>query len=73
MFGDAWFAGEPIGPGRRQAHLIIESKSFRKCASCVALLRAIPFNLSADAHEAGLVDKKRRNRVLRELDDSEGW
>lgn len=34
--------------------------------------RAIPFALAADA-EDGLLDKPRRNRVLRELDDSEGW
>ena len=33
--------------------------------------REVPFNLSADADD--LVDVKRRNRILRDLDDSEGW
>ena len=32
--------------------------------------RSVPFKLSA---EDDLVDVKRRNRILRELDDSEGW
>ena len=35
--------------------------------------RAIPFPLTADAPDEGLLDKRRRNRVLRDLDDSEGW
>lgn len=34
--------------------------------------RSIPFPLSADVHD-GLVDVRRRNKVLRELDDAEGW
>ena len=33
--------------------------------------RRIPFSLAADADD--LVDVKRRNQILRELDDSEGW
>ncbi len=35
--------------------------------------RAIPFSVSADASIDELVDVQRRNRVLRDLDDSEGW
>ncbi len=35
--------------------------------------RAVPFDLVADAPREGLLDRERRNRVLRELDDSEGW
>ena len=35
--------------------------------------RSVPFDLVADAAGEGLVDKERRNQVLRELDDSEGW
>jgi addiction module RelB/DinJ family antitoxin len=35
--------------------------------------RAIPFSVSADGRNDDLVDVKRRNRVLRDLDDSEGW
>ena len=36
--------------------------------------RAVPFSLTADAWNAdGLVDARRRNQVLRDLDDSEGW
>jgi addiction module RelB/DinJ family antitoxin len=35
--------------------------------------RAIPFPLTADAERDQLVDLKRRNRVLIDLDDSEGW
>ena len=38
--------------------------------------RTIPFPLDADAQDGagnGLVDVKRRNKVLRELDDSKGW
>lgn len=35
--------------------------------------RALPFPLTADAPVDGLLDKTRRNRVLRDLDDSEGW
>jgi len=35
--------------------------------------RAMPFDLVADAPSDGLVDRQRRNHVLRELDDSEGW
>jgi antitoxin component of RelBE/YafQ-DinJ toxin-antitoxin module len=36
--------------------------------------RAVPFNLTADAPAAdGLVDLQRRNQLLRDLDDSEGW
>jgi len=35
--------------------------------------RAIPFELKADAGGDDLVDVQRRNRVLRDLDDSEGW
>ena len=33
--------------------------------------RKVPFSLSADADD--LVDVERRNRILRDLDDSEGW
>jgi len=36
--------------------------------------RAVPFPLAADVPEAqGLLDVQRRNRILRDLDDSEGW
>jgi antitoxin component of RelBE/YafQ-DinJ toxin-antitoxin module len=36
--------------------------------------RAVPFSLAAAAWDAdGLVDTRRRNQVLRDLDDSEGW
>jgi addiction module RelB/DinJ family antitoxin len=35
--------------------------------------RAIPFSVSADPKKDDLVDVRRRNKVLRELDDSEGW
>ncbi len=35
--------------------------------------RAIPFELKADGQGDDLVDVQRRNRVLRDLDDSEGW
>ncbi len=34
--------------------------------------KAIPFNLSARKND-DLQDTERRNRILRELDDSEGW
>jgi addiction module RelB/DinJ family antitoxin len=34
--------------------------------------RAIPFSLSAGRTD-DLLDIERRNRILRELDDSEGW
>lgn len=36
-------------------------------------VRRIPFSLAADAPADGLVDTGRRNRILRELDDAEGW
>jgi addiction module RelB/DinJ family antitoxin len=36
--------------------------------------RAVPFPLAADAEtESDLVDVKRRNRIWRQLDVSEGW
>jgi addiction module RelB/DinJ family antitoxin len=35
--------------------------------------RKIPFSVSAERDSDELVDVKRRNRVLRDLDDSEGW
>src|SRR5438876_6412589 len=35
--------------------------------------RTIPFGVSADVRNDDLVDVRRRNQVLRELDDSEGW
>jgi antitoxin component of RelBE/YafQ-DinJ toxin-antitoxin module len=35
--------------------------------------RGLPFQVSADAGNGEVLDKERRNRVLRELDDSEGW
>ena len=35
--------------------------------------RRIPFSVSADVDNEDLVDVDRRNRVLRSLDDSEGW
>jgi len=35
--------------------------------------RALPFEVRADSGEDALIDVSRRNRVLRELDDSEGW
>jgi addiction module RelB/DinJ family antitoxin len=38
--------------------------------------RSIPFTLSADAPSAtdlDLVDVQRRNKILKDLDDSEGW
>jgi antitoxin component of RelBE/YafQ-DinJ toxin-antitoxin module len=36
--------------------------------------QAVPFSLSADAWNAdSLVDARRRNQVLRDLDDSESW
>jgi addiction module RelB/DinJ family antitoxin len=34
--------------------------------------RAIPFPLTADA-DGDLVDVARRNQMLKDLDDSEGW
>jgi addiction module RelB/DinJ family antitoxin len=34
--------------------------------------RAIPFDLKADADDR-LIDVQRRNKILRDLDDSEGW
>ncbi len=34
--------------------------------------KAIPFDLSAERGD-DLLDTKRRNRILRQLDDSEGW
>ena len=34
--------------------------------------RRMPFDLVTDAPD-GLIDIARRNRVLRDLDDSEGW
>ena len=34
--------------------------------------KAIPFDLSAERGDV-LLDTKRRNRILRQLDDSEGW
>jgi addiction module RelB/DinJ family antitoxin len=34
--------------------------------------RAIPFDLKADADDR-LIDAQRRNKILRDLDDSEGW
>jgi antitoxin component of RelBE/YafQ-DinJ toxin-antitoxin module len=36
-------------------------------------LRRIPFPLNADAVPDNLVDVDRRNLILRELDDAEGW
>lgn len=35
--------------------------------------RAIPFKVSAAVPDDDLVDVRRRNQVLRDLDDSEGW
>jgi len=35
--------------------------------------RAIPFNVLADAPKDDLVDVRRRNRVLGDLDDSKDW
>jgi addiction module RelB/DinJ family antitoxin len=36
--------------------------------------REIPFQITADAEsDLDLLDVPRRNRILRELDDSEGW
>lgn len=36
--------------------------------------RSVPFSLSADAHDAdGLVDVRRRNKILGNLDNSKGW
>ncbi len=35
--------------------------------------KRIPFSVSAESESDELVDLKRRNRVLRDLDDSEGW
>ena len=36
--------------------------------------RAIPFNVLADApKDDELVDVRRRNQILRDLDDSKGW
>jgi addiction module RelB/DinJ family antitoxin len=48
-------------------------EAVRLFLSRLVKLRAIPFPLTADAPEDGLLGKGRRNQVLRELDDSEGW
>ena len=38
----------------------------------IARNERVPLNLAATGSE-GLVDREQRNRVLRDLDDSEGW
>ena len=47
----------------------------RLCFKQMVKRRTIPFPLNADGPGpgAGLVDVKRRNKVLRELDDAQGW
>ena len=45
----------------------------RLCFKQLVKRRTIPFPLNADGPGDGLVDVQRRNKVLRELDDAQGW
>jgi antitoxin component of RelBE/YafQ-DinJ toxin-antitoxin module len=47
------------------------AEMFRIFVAQIARTGKVPLNLAAEP-EAGL-DRERRNRVLRDLDDSEGW
>ena len=62
LLADASRVAEEIGTSPGELVRILFTQLVRR--------RSVPFPLSADDD---LLDVKRRNRILRGLDDSEGW
>ena len=71
--GTLWRRVERIGGHNRVTTRLGTSTAemFRIFVAQIAHTGKVPLNLAPEP-EAGL-DRERRNRVLRDLDDSEGW